>query len=485
MSETIDQLTLLGGEWASGSDGGWTEDIDPADLRLTVARVPRLTEQQVGQAIDVAAQEAGRWAGASSIERGRVLFRAATLLRDRVGTIADDICREAGKLMSEARGEVLKTADFLEYYAGFGRMPRGEVLPDERAGTLTHTVVEPLGVVVLITAWNDPMLTPARKVAPALISGNTVVLKPAEDTPLAAIHLARALVDAGLPLSSLSVVLGHPRDVAEPLLRHPAVRAVSFTGSTATSHAIRESLAGRNIRFQGETGGKNAAAVLSDADIEMAAATITVGAFAQAGQRCTATSRVVADTSMVDELTEAIVAKASEIRVGAGYTEGSQMGPLISESRLGAVEAALDDGRRSGDSIVHGGTRTGGDGREHGCFLDPTVVRVAGESSSIWREELFAPVLAVHAVHGLDAAIANVNDSAYGLSAAVFTQDLGSAMEFARRVDTGQVAINRPTTGWDVHLPFGGFKESGSLSKEQGAPGLDFYTKMKTIAIGY
>lgn len=479
------QPTLLAGRWVGSADDEWFEDVDPADTRQVVARIPRLSAQQVSDAIDAAERAGVEWGTTSPIDRGRILLDAGRLLRERVDDIAGDICREAGKLMSEARGEVLKSADFLEFYAGLGRALQGEVLPDERSSTLTHTLMEPLGVVALITAWNDPLLTPARKLGPALIAGNTVVLKPAEDTPLSALHIARALVDAGLPAVLLSVIVGYPEDVAEPLLGHPAVKALSFTGSTTTGKTLKERISDRNVRFQAETGGKNAAVVMPDADLELAARTIAAGAYAQAGQRCTATSRVVVDASVAADLTEAIAFQAGELVVGPGWDTRSQMGPLINSTRLEEVSAAVERGVTTGDILLHGGDRPNGEDLEHGCFLRPTVVNVSSADSPLWRNEIFGPVLSLAQVRDFGEAVERVNDSPYGLSAAVFTQDLTAAMEFARLVDTGQVAVNRPTSGWDVHLPFGGFKESGSISKEQGTGGLDFYTRIKTVAIGY
>lgn len=478
------QPTLLAGEWVGAASDEWFEDIDPADTRKIVALLPRLSGDQVAAAIETADRNGGVWAGAPAIDRGRVLLEAARLIRERVDDIATDVRREAGKLQAEAKGEVLKSADFLEYYGGLGRLAQGAVLPDERPGTFTHTLVEPLGVVLLITAWNDPILTPARKIGPALIAGNSVVIKPAEDTPLSALHLARALIDAGLPATALSVVVGHPEDVGEPLLGHPAIKAVSFTGSTRTGRLLRTRLSDRNVRFQAEMGGKNAVVVLPDADLETASAVITAGAFAQAGQRCTATSRVIAvgDTS---RLNEALIGRAREIRVGPGWDQDSQMGPLINPVRLEEVSADVQEARDRGDRVLWGGERARGEKVDHGCFFSPTVIAVDSSLSPLWQKEVFGPVLAVASAPNVDAAVKGVNDSSYGLSAAVFTRDLAMAMEFVRRVDTGQVAVNRPTSGWDVHLPFGGFKESGSWSKEQGLEGIDFYTRVKTVAIGY
>lgn len=478
------QPTLLAGEWVGPASGEWFEDIDPADTREIVALLPRLSGGQVAAAIETADSNAGVWAHASTIDRGRVLLEAASLIRERVDDIATDVRREAGKLQAEARGEVLKSADFLEYYGGLGRLAHGTVLPDERPGTFTHTLVEPLGVVLLITAWNDPILTPARKIGPALIAGNSVVIKPAEDTPLSALHLARALIDAGLPAATLSVVVGHPEDVAEPLLMHPSIKAVSFTGSTRTGRLLRTRLSERNVRFQAEMGGKNAVVVLPDADLDTASSVITTGAYAQAGQRCTATSRVIAvgDPSRVNET---LINRAREIRVGPGWDQDSQMGPVINPVRLEEISTAVQEGRGRADRVLWGGERARGEKVEHGCFYKPTVVAVDSPLSPLWQEEVFGPVLAVASAPSVDAAVKLVNDSVYGLSAAVFTHDLAVAMEFARDVDVGQVAVNRPTSGWDVHLPFGGFKESGSWPKEQGLGGIDFYSRVKTVAIGY
>lgn len=484
MPEEIRQPTLLAGEWVGSDSDQWFEDLDPADTRQPLALLPRLSESQVTQALDAAADAAPGWGGTSPIDRARILLEAGRLLRERVEVIASDICREAGKLMREAKGEVLKSADFLEYYAGLGRAAQGQLLPDERPGTLTYFIAEPLGVVVMITAWNDPMLTPARKLGPALISGNTVALKPAEDTPLAALHLARALVDAGLPPGVLNVVVGHPKDVANPLLDHPAVMAVSFTGSTATGELLRDRLGPRGIRFQAEMGGKNAAVVLADADLELAVGTIVAGAYAQAGQRCTATSRVVAHAPIATELAARLTEQAGSIKVGPGVDDSSDMGPLVNSTQYQGVSAALERGASEGGRLLVGGGKPGG-ALENGYFLEPAVVEVGSSSDSLWQEEIFGPVLSLAMIEDVDDAVAVVDDSPYGLSAAVFTSDLKVAMTFAKEVDTGQVAVNRPTSGWDVHLPFGGFKASGSMSKEQGTEGLDFYTRVKTVAVGY
>lgn len=484
MTQGIKQPTLLAGEWVGSEDDEWFEDRDPAHPGETIALLPRLGEAQVANAIEHAVAVAPEWAGLSTIDRGRVLFQAARLLRERIDDIATDICREAGKLIREARGEILKSADFLEYYAGLGRAAQGEILPDERPGTFTYAISEPLGVVALITAWNDPMLTPARKLGPALMAGNAVALKPAEDTPLAAIHLARALVDGGLPSGALNVVVGEPRDVAAPLLDHPAVKAVSFTGSTATGMALREQLASSNVRFQAELGGKNAAVVLDGADLDAAVATIAAGAYAQAGQRCTATSRVVVQAPLAADLAERLVDAAGSLKVGPGLDEASEMGPLINSRQYDKVSTALTSGVSEGGELLGGGQKPGGNLAD-GYFLEPAVLKVASSGDSVWQEEIFGPVVAVATVEDVDGAVAAVNDSRYGLSAAVFTNDLDVAMRFAKEADTGQVAINRPTSGWDVHLPFGGFKDSGSMSKEQGTDALSFYTRVKTVAVGY
>jgi len=474
--------TLIGGEWVGAAADAWFEVRNPADARDVVAQIPAMDATDVERAIESATAGARLWRSTSIVDRGEVLRRAAQLVRQRRDTIAHDITREMGKLLAEARGEVAKAVDFLDYYAGFGRLPIGELLPDARPSAEARAVREPRGVVLAITPWNDPIITPARKLCPALIAGNSVILKPAPESPLSALHLARALTDAGLPAGVLNVVTGPDTAVARQLVGSPGFHALTFTGSTEVGLELQRRLGGSNIALQTEMGGKNAVVVLADAKPDLVLDAVAAGAFIQAGQRCTATSRVAVEASFYEQFVDRLAARAGEIRVGPGLDVDAEMGPLVAERRLGAVVGVLDRWRAAGGVVASGGERLLDDGLDVGWFLAPTVVSGVEESNEIWQDELFAPIVSVMPVNSLEQAIAAVNASRYGLSASIFTRDLGAVHQFTAEVDVGCVGVNLPTAGWDVHLPFGGFKQSGSPYKEQGLNALEFYTRVKTIA---
>ena len=474
---------LVSGEWRASDSGAWIDVVDPADERRVVGQVPAMTEVDIADVYAGAQTGARTWAETPAVARGRILLRAAQLLRERSTGIAHDLTSEMGKTLAEATGEVSKSADFLEYCGGLGRVSQGDVLSDERPGVHAWTVREPLGVVLAICPWNDPLLTPARKIGPALIAGNAVVLKPATHTPIVSLQLARALSDAGLPAGVLSTVTGTGRDISGPLLSHPALKAVSFTGSNAVGETLAAVLAPRGVKLQCELGGKNATVVLADADLELAAATIAMAGFAQAGQRCTATSRVIVDRVVVEPLVQLLTERAAALHAGSGLDSTTTFGPVVASDSLAEIEGFVHRAVASGAIIATGGARLVDGELKHGCFFAPTVLTDVTPDQEVWQEEVFGPVIAVLAVDGIDAAIRAVNDSRYGLAAAVFTRDLGSALRFADRVETGQVSVNLPTSGWDVHMPFGGFGASGSGSKEQGSEGVAWYTRTKTIAI--
>lgn len=473
---------LIGGEWLDHGGDGRLDVTDPADLDTVIASVPALDTADVAAVYAQAAAGFAEWRAAGPLERARVLAGAARLLRERAERIAVDLVHEMGKTLGEATVETAKAADFLDYYASLARLPVGQLLADGRPGVEVAVRTEPVGVVLAITPWNDPLLTPARKLAPALFAGNAVVLKPASETPLAALHLARALHDAGLPPGAVGTVTGRTSTIAEALLCDERVAAVTFTGSTAVGAAVRRVLSDRNVRLQTEMGGKNASAVLADADLEGAAATVAAAAFGQGGQRCTATSRVIVDRRVAAEFAELLAARARATRVGPGIASDTDMGPLVSEAHRSEVLDHVDRARSQGVRILAGGGMPPHAELSRGCYVMPTVLAGVRADMAIWREETFGPVASLCEVSDLDEAIGAVNDSAYGLSAAVFTRSLADATRFAAEVEAGQVAINLPTSGWDVHQPFGGFRQSGSAFKEQGLEGLRFYTRAKTVA---
>ncbi|MEU1511385.1 aldehyde dehydrogenase family protein [Streptomyces sp. NPDC005811] len=475
------QETLSGGEWVTSGD--WIDVLDPADLRTPVARVPALPAEDVTRAFDHAERGFAVWKRTSPFERARILTDAARLIRERAREISADVTAENGKTLAEATGETLKAADFLEYYAGCARQGYGTLLHDVRPHHRTHTQREPIGVILVISPWNDPLITPARKLAPLLAAGNAAVFKPATETPLAGLHLARALHDAGLPAGVLNVVTGRTASIEEALLDDPRIAGLTFTGSNAVGNRIRRRLADRNVRFQGELGGKNASVVLADADLPAAARAVAAAAFGQAGQRCTATSRVIVDRPVYEEFTRLLLGEVAALKGGPGTDPATTLGPLSSPKQRDGVLAAVTRAVEQGATVLTGGRADTEGERAHGCHVLPTVLADVTPESALWREEVFGPVLALRAVDGFDAAVEAVNDSAFGLAAAVFTRDLARAHRFADAAECGQVAVNTTTTGWDVHLPFGGFRDSGTAYKEQGEEVLRFSTRVKTVAI--
>ncbi len=340
-----------------------------------------------------------------------------------------------------------------------------------------------MGIVLAITPWNDPLLTPARKLAPALMCGNSVVLKPASETPLSALHLARALDDTGLPGGVLNVVTGSSRTVAEPLVADERIAAVSFTGSNEVGEQLRTRLAPRNLRFQGEMGGKNASVVLADADLDAAVDAVVSAAFGGAGQRCTSTSRLLVDRSVAADFLEMLVTRVSGLRVGPGLATDTTLGPLVSPSHRDSVLQHIETPRQQGAEVVIGGEVPPDGSLSSGCYVLPTVLSGVTRHMDIWREEVFGPVVVVSEIDGIDDAIVAVNDSMFGLSAAVFTDSLTAAERFIDEVECGQIAVNATTSGWDVHIPFGGFRQSGSPFKEQGEEAIHFYTRVKSVVV--
>jgi aldehyde dehydrogenase (NAD+) len=455
---------------------------DPADVRSVVGEVPAMTAADVTAAYSLARTAFATWRRTGPLDRAAVLARCAGLIRDRAEDGAVILVRENGKTLAEARVEVAKTADFLDYYASFARQPWGELLADARPGTQTSARVEPVGVVLAICPWNDPLITPARKLGPALIAGNTVLLKAASQTPMIANWLVRLFAEARLPDGVVQVITGRNAEISDALLASPD--AVTFTGSNEVGGYLRRALADRNVRLQGELGGKNVSVVLADADLDLAAATVASAAFAQAGQRCTATSRLIVEASVASALAGRLRDRVAEIVVGPGLDPATTMGPLSYAAHRDGVLEHIERARKEGGEVVAGGSRPASDALSYGCYVQPTLVNVT-PAQSLWRDEVFGPVLAITTATGFDDAVRLANDTAFGLAAAVFTTSLTSANRFLEEAEAGQVAVNLPTAGWDVHHPFGGFRESGSPFKEQGAPGLRFYTRIKTTAVRY
>ena len=475
--------TLAGGDWVGAET--WVDVFDPVDVREPVVRVPALSAEAVTRIYDAAQTGFAAWRRTPALARSRVLARAAALIRERAAEIALAVVTENGKTLAEARGEAEKTADFFEYYAAVARDAYGALVHDVRPQTQTSFQREPIGVVLAITPWNDPLLTPARKLAPALAAGNAVVLKPASETPTSALHLARALDDAGLPAGVLSVVTGRTAEIFEALLDDPRIVAITFTGSNQVGEFLRLRVAARNLRFQGELGGKNASVVLADANLQAAATAVVAAGFGQAGQRCTATSRVLVERSVYEPFLAVLRERVAKLQLGPGKEPGTTVGPLVSRAQQDSVLNDIAVAVKQGARIEIGGGSPAAEALAHGCYVNATVLADVTTEMDVWRHEVFGPVLIVRPVDGLDQAIAEVNDSRFGLAAAVFTASLHAAHRFVAEVECGQVAVNTTTSGWDVHHPFGGFRDSGSAFKEQGLEALHFYTRVKTVAMHF
>jgi acyl-CoA reductase-like NAD-dependent aldehyde dehydrogenase len=471
---------LVAGQWRTG-DGAELIDVNPARPRETVATGLLAQEHDLDQAVTAARDAFPRWAETPHHVRGRILDRAADILDQRAEHWGEELSWEEGKTRAEGVGEVRRAAEIFRYYAGEASRPAGEVFASPRPGEQIHVIHRPVGVVAVVTPFNFPIAIPAWKIAPALSYGNTVVWKPASLVPLLAVRLAESLVEAGLPEGVLSLLIGDG-SLGGRLVEHPGVDAVTFTGSTSVGRSLIAAC-GRLARpVQTEMGGKNAAVVLADADLELAAGEVLAGAFRSTGQKCTATSRLIVQEPVADEFLALLTKRAVALRVGDPLAGDTEMGPVVSLRARDEIQQALDAGTaRSGVDLLTGG-RPYDDDRMTGAFLPPAVVELAGDDP-LWREELFGPVLAVRRATDVNDALALANDSEFGLSAAVFTDDLRAVTAAVERVDVGVLHINSETAGADPHVPFGGAKHSAYGPKEQGRAAREFFTRTKTVYV--
>jgi alpha-ketoglutaric semialdehyde dehydrogenase len=453
---------------------------NPSDTDDLVASVPRGTDQDASAAVEAAAEALPGWRRAAGPARAEQLHRWAAAIEARHEEIAQNIAREVGKPIGEARGEVGRCVVILRYYAGEAVRASGEVVPAQGEGALQFTLREPLGVVALITPWNFPAAIPLWKAAPALALGNTVVLKPSEQASRTALLLAETAAAAGLPRGVFNVLLGTGAGVGEPLLRSEPVRGISFTGSTAVGSRVAAIAAERNVRVQTEMGGKNVAIVLPDADLDLAASLTASGAMRYAGQKCTATSRVIVHQAVQDTFLARLRTQIDALPVGLPGEPTTAIGPLINGGARDRVRAALAE---ASVRPLQGGLPPEDARLQRGHFLLPTLVHDVDPSCALAQEELFGPVLVSLPARDLEHALSLANQSRYGLSASLFTRDLGSALRYIQRIEAGMVRVNADTTGVDPHAPFGGVKSSSSGSREQGSAAREFYTSLKTVQV--
>ncbi len=477
------ERNFIAGEWRSAASGDTRPNLNPADLSDVIGHFAESGAKDVSVAVDAATTALAAWRDLSPVARGEILQRAADVVRGRSEELAAAITREQGKLLRESRAEVARALSILAFTAGEGRRLNGITTPAEEARTFSFTFRTPIGVVGLITPWNFPLAIPLWKVAPALLSGCTAVLKPSPFTPLTAALLVEAFVDAGVPPGVLNLVQGDSAP-GEELVRDKRVAGISFTGSLTVGTAIHVAGASRLLRTQLELGGKNALVVLADADLDAAAQAIVFGAFGQAGQRCSATSRLVVDRRVRDALVEKVTRTVSAYRIGPGADPASDIGPVVSAERLNACLAAVAGATAAGACAVVGGERPTGD-LPDGYYMTPTILVDVSPDAEIAQEEVFGPVLSVISVDGFEEAIAVANGVRYGMAAAIFTQNSSYAFEALGRLQAGMLHVNRPGVGSYSHMPHGGVKASAYGSPEIAPQVWEFYTDWKSACVTY
>ncbi|MSU85015.1 MAG: aldehyde dehydrogenase family protein [Pedosphaera sp.] len=481
-----DYANFIGGNWVPAASGATFTTTNPADTRETVARYPLSDAPEFAAAAAAAQKAFPAWAALTPVARGRFLSKASQILEARKADLALLLVREEGKTLTEATGEVQRAADIFRFFGGLSYTVGGQTIPHDLPGNLLFTRREPLGVVSLITPWNFPIAIPAWKLVPALLCGNTVVLKPASQAPAMALELAKVLAEAGLPAGVLNVVTGSGRAFGAEIAFNPAIKALSFTGSHGVGTSLYQTLAPRRIRVQLEMGSKNPTIVLADADLDLAARLVAIAGFGLTGQACTATSRVIVERSVLEAFTEKLVALAKTWKVGPGAQPGVQMGPAVNADEFEGNFAAIQQAIGEGAELVWGGARLTEGDLAHGYFMQPAILGKVTPSMQIAQEEVFGPVVVILAVDSFDEAIAVANGVKYGLSASLVTRDFKKAMQYAERIECGVVKVNQISTGLALQAPFGGVKDSSTDSyREQGTAALDFYSRTKTVYFDY
>jgi acyl-CoA reductase-like NAD-dependent aldehyde dehydrogenase len=473
---------LIGGEWMPMNDREIFEDRNPANHEEVVALFPKATAEDTRHAIASARAAFPGWANTPAPMRGAILEKASQIITKRMDEMAVALTREEGKTLAESKGEVTRARDIFRYYSGEGWRYGGEVLPASVKGELLYTRRESLGVVSIITPWNFPIAIPAWKIAPALIYGNTVVFKPAEDAPLIGWMLVDALMEAGLPPGAINYLTGDGPVIGTEMAGNASVNGISFTGSHPVGAQIYGHAVRNMTRVQLEMGGKNALVVLQDANLELAVDLTIKGGFGLTGQACTATSRVIVDEQIADAYVSALTDATRNLVAGNGLDAGVHMGPAVNQAQLDIDQEYMKLGSREGAQLLIGGEVDA----QQGYYAQATIFDHVQSSMRIAQEEIFGPVISVIRAKGIDDAIEKTNSISQGLSAGVVTNDLKNAFAFANHVEAGVVKINEPTTGLALNAPFGGFKQSSANTfKEMGQAAQDFYTRTKTIYVGH
>jgi alpha-ketoglutaric semialdehyde dehydrogenase len=476
---------FINGEWVEARSGKAIEDRNPANRDELVGMFPASNREDVALAVEAAKSAYGKWRLTPAPRRAEILFRAAEILIERKEDFARDMTREMGKVLDETRGDVQEAIDMTYLMAGEGRRQFGQTTPSELPNKFAMSVRAPVGVAGLITPWNFPMAIPSWKAMPALVCGDAIVLKPAEDTPLSTYNLAQVLQDAGLPPGVLNVVFGDGPGAGAPVVNHPEIDLVSFTGSTEVGRIVSQACAPTFKKCHLEMGGKNIIIVMDDANLDLAVEGAVWGGFGTTGQRCTAASRVAVQKRVYREFVEKFVANVKVLKVGDGLDPSTQMGPCVNEQQLNTVMKYVAIGKEEGAKLATGGHRLESGAYAKGWFHEPTVFVDCNPQMRICQEEIFGPVVSVIPFGSFDEALAIANGVNYGLSAAIYTRNVNEAFRAQRDLETGIVYVNAPTIGAETHLPFGGTKNTGNGHREAGLAALDFYSEWKTLYIDY
>jgi alpha-ketoglutaric semialdehyde dehydrogenase len=483
MSETLQAparpafANFIAGEWSESRTGRTYEKRNPARPSELIGEFPASGTEDVDAAVAAAGEAFSSWSALPMAQRAAVLTKAAVAVEARVEDIARDMTLEMGKPIRESRLEATRAAAIFRYFAGEAWRPVGELYEQSLSGQTLYTLRRPLGVVGLITPWNFPCAIPAWKSTPALIYGNTVVLKLAQEAPLTGLHLAACLEEGGLPPGVLNVVIGRGAEVGTPLVEHPRVRAISFTGSVAVGHDVRERATRRGVRIQLELGGQNPLIVMPDADLGRAVEAAYAGAFWSAGQKCTATRRIFVHDSAYEEFRRRLLERIEQGRVGDPSDPDVEVGPVVTAKALGEILEAVERGTEEGGTLLAGGERLD----EDGYLLAPALFEDVADESMLSCEEVFGPVTSLYRFSTIEEAIERANAVEFGLSASIFTSSLAATQRFVNELEAGILHVNQQTAGADVHVPFGGIKGSGYGPHEQGRAALEFYTEVVTV----
>jgi alpha-ketoglutaric semialdehyde dehydrogenase len=474
----------INGKWEESVSEKIIENLNPADTSDVIGASRLSTREEARRAIEAAFEAAKQWRKVTAPARGKILFRAARLMEDDLENLAQVMTREEGKTITESRGEVRRSINIIEFIAGEGRRINGETIYSELPSNFAYTIKQPLGVVACITPWNFPAAIPVWKIAPALVAGNAVIFKPATNVPASSVRLVEIFERAGLPAGVLNLIIGSGAEAGDEIINHPAVRGVSFTGSTEIGVKIYAQAARRGAKALCEMGGKNPVVVLEDANIDLAVESTAMGAFGASGQRCSATSRAIVVDEIADEFVAKIVEKAKSVKVGDGQSEETKMGPVVDKNQYENILRYIERGREEGAELMCGGALSD-NGFERGYFIQPTVFDRVTSEMTIAREEIFGPVISVMRVHDFDEALSIANDSEYGLTSAIFTRDSNRIFRFVEEIETGVTHINSPTVGGEAHIPFGGIKATSTGDRELGSTALDFYLDLKIVYVDY